>query len=57
LVAYLSPADNTSGSLPSRLRGGNQPVIRSRNPFSRPHPVWLPCVWVHLSRSTPRSAT
>jgi len=43
-VAYLSPADNTSGSLPSRLRGGNQPVIRSRNPFSRPHPVWLPCV-------------
>jgi len=29
MVAYLLAADNVSGPLPSRLRGGNQPVIRS----------------------------
>jgi hypothetical protein len=28
-VAYLRVADNVSGPLPSRLRGVNQPVIRS----------------------------
>ena len=30
-VAYLSPADNSHGSLLGRLKGAHQPVIKSRN--------------------------
>ena len=37
LVAYLGAADNVSRLLPNSLKDVNQPVIRSRNPFSRPH--------------------
>ena len=38
-VADLGAADNVLRLLPSPLRDVNQPVIRSRNPFSRPHPA------------------
>ena len=34
LVAYLSPADNSHGSLLGRLKGAHQPVIKPRNRFS-----------------------
>jgi hypothetical protein len=37
MVAYLRAAANVSRLLPIWLRGVNQPVIRSRNPFSSPH--------------------
>jgi hypothetical protein len=40
-VAYLGAADNVSGPLPLPLREGNQPVIRTRNGFSRPRPALL----------------
>jgi hypothetical protein len=40
-VVYLRAADNVLRLLPIWLRGVNQPVIRSRNPFSRPHPARL----------------
>jgi hypothetical protein len=40
-VAYLGAADNVSRPLPSPLSDVNQPVIRSRNPFSGPHPARL----------------
>src|SRR4030095_16069661 len=30
-VAYLSPADNSHGSLLGRLKGAHQPVIKPRN--------------------------
>ena len=33
-VAYLSPADNSHGSLLGRLKGAHQPVITPRNRFS-----------------------
>ena len=33
-VAYLSPADNSHGSLLGRLKGAHQPVIKPRNRFS-----------------------
>src|SRR6266542_3410759 len=39
VVAYLGAADNVSRLLPSPLSDVNQPVIRSHNPFSRPHPA------------------
>jgi hypothetical protein len=35
-VAYLLTADNVSGPLLTRLKGVNQPVIRTGNEFSRP---------------------
>jgi hypothetical protein len=35
-VAYLLAADKVSRPFPIRLREVNQPVIRSRNAFSRP---------------------
>ena len=43
-VAYLGAADNVSRLLPSPLRNVTQPVIRSRNAFSRPQPVRLACL-------------
>src|SRR5215831_6763420 len=43
-VAYLGAADNVPRPLPSRRMEVNQPVIRSRNPFSRPHPARLACL-------------
>jgi RNA-directed DNA polymerase len=43
-VAYLGAADNVSRLLPSRLSDVNQPIIRSRNPLSRPHPARLACL-------------
>jgi hypothetical protein len=56
-VAYLGAADHVSRLLPSPLSDVHQPVIRSRNPFSRPHPGRLACLWAHLSHATPRSST
>jgi hypothetical protein len=56
-VAYLGAADNVSRLLPSHLSEVNQPIIRSRDPLSRPHPAHLTCLCAHLSRSTPRSST
>jgi len=44
LVAYLGPADKYFGPLPTRLRSVNQPVIRTRNGFSAPHPTQLACI-------------
>jgi len=41
LVAYLLTADNDHRPLLTRLSDANQPVICSRNPFSRPHPTRL----------------
>jgi hypothetical protein len=41
-VAYSTAADNVSGPLASRLRGVNQPVIRTRNAFSTPRSPLLP---------------
>ena len=43
-VAYLQAADNVARLLPIRLRGVNQPVIRSPHPFSSPHPARLACL-------------
>jgi hypothetical protein len=40
-VAYLLTADNDHRPLLTRLSDVNQPVIRSRNPLSRPHPARL----------------
>jgi hypothetical protein len=56
-VAYLGAAANVSRLLPSPLSDVNQPIIRSRDPLSRPHPAHLTCLCAHLSRSTPRSST
>jgi transposase-like protein len=44
VVAYLLAADIVSGPLPSRLREVNQPVIITRNRFSRPRPCPLACI-------------
>jgi hypothetical protein len=44
LVVYALFADNVPRLLPIRLRGVNQPAIRSRNPFSRPHLARLACI-------------
>ena len=44
LVAYPRSADKYLGPLVSRLRGVNQPVIRTRNAFSIPRLTPLPCV-------------
>jgi hypothetical protein len=46
-VAYLLAADIVSGPLPSRLREVNQPVIITRNRFSRPRPCPLACICAH----------
>ena len=40
-VAYLGAADNVLRLLLSPLSDVDQPVIRSRNPFSGPHPARL----------------
>jgi hypothetical protein len=56
LVAYLGAADNVPRLLPSRQSEVSQPVIHSRNPFSKPHPAHLACLCAHLSRLTPRSS-
>jgi len=57
LVAYPLAADNVLGLLPCRLRGVNQPVIRTRNRFARPRPAMLACRWTHMGRSTSRFST
>jgi hypothetical protein len=44
LVAYLGLADKYFGPLATRLRRVNQPVIRTRNGFSAPHPTQLACI-------------
>jgi hypothetical protein len=46
-VAYLLAADIVSRPLPSRLRKVNQPVIITRNRFSRPRPCPLACICAH----------
>jgi hypothetical protein len=43
-VAYLLGADNSIGPLLSRLRGTQQPVVRSRNGLSAPGAARLSCV-------------
>ena len=43
-VAYLLAADNDHRPLLARLSDGNQPVICSRNPFSRLHLARLACL-------------
>jgi hypothetical protein len=43
-VAYLLAADNVSGPLPIRLREVKEPVIITRNRFSRPRPRLLTCI-------------
>jgi hypothetical protein len=43
-VAYLLAADIVSGPLPIRLREINQPMINTRNRFSRPRPCLLTCI-------------
>src|SRR5256885_8122877 len=53
-VAYLLAADNVLRPLPCPLIGGNQPVMRPRNRFSRPRPALLACNGTHLGRSTLR---
>ena len=40
-VAYPLAADNVSGLLPIRLRGGNRSGIRTRSVFSRPRSILL----------------
>jgi hypothetical protein len=44
LVVSLSLADNVSRPLPCLLQGVHQPVIRSRNSFSRPRSACLACI-------------
>ncbi len=44
LVAYLLGADNSISPLLSRLRGTQQPVIRSRNGLSAPWAALLSCL-------------
>src|SRR5262245_34553172 len=56
-VAYLLAADNVSGPVLTRLRGVNQPVIRTGNEFSSPRPALLASIWAHVHRSTPRLST
>jgi hypothetical protein len=43
-VAHLGAADNVPRLLPSRRSEVNQSIIRSRKPFSRPHPARLACL-------------
>jgi len=43
-VVSLSLADNVSRPLPCLLQGVHQPVIRSRNSFSRPRSACLACI-------------
>jgi hypothetical protein len=54
LVVSLGAADNVLRPLPCLHQGVNQPVIRTRNRFSRPRPALLACLWTHIGRSTPR---
>ena len=44
VVVSLSLADNVSRPLPCLLQGVHQPVIRSRNSFSRPRSACLACI-------------
>jgi len=44
VVAYLLAADNVSGPLPISLREVKEPVIITRNRFSRPRPRLLTCM-------------
>jgi hypothetical protein len=57
LVAYPLAADNVLRPLPCPLIGGDQPVMRTRNRFSRPRPALLACNGTHLGRSTLRCST
>jgi hypothetical protein len=57
LVAYPLAADNVLRPLPCPLIGGNQPVMRIRNRFSRPRPALLACNGTHLGRSTLQCST
>ena len=50
-VAYLLLADNVSRLLPCCLREVNQPVIRTRNRFSKPRPALLVCIWTHIGHT------
>jgi hypothetical protein len=43
-VAYLGPADKYCGPLLYRLSRVNQPVIRTRNGFSKPRTALLACL-------------
>jgi len=43
-VAYLLGADNSIGPLLSRLRGAQQPIVRSRNGLSAPWAALLSCL-------------
>jgi hypothetical protein len=56
-VAYPLAADNVLRPLPFPLLGGNQPVMRTRNRFSRPCPALLACNGTHLGRATLRCST
>jgi hypothetical protein len=56
-VVYPLAADNVLSPLPRPLIGGNQPVMRTRNRFSRPRPALLACNGTHLRRSTLRCST
>jgi hypothetical protein len=57
LVAYLSPADNVSRSLPYRLCRLNQPIMSPPNWFSTPRSPLLSSIGGYASRSTARSST
>src|SRR5215831_10752758 len=55
--ALCLPSDNGSRLPPSCLREVHQPVIRTRNRFSKPRPALLACIWTHIGHSTPRFST
>jgi hypothetical protein len=55
-VVYLVPADNISEPLPSRLRGVNQPVMRSAREVSGPRAARLASWWTHLPHVISRSS-
>jgi len=57
LVVYPLSADNVSRPLPIRLKGINQPVIRTWNGFSRPRLTHLACIWTHVNHLTRRTST
>jgi transposase len=54
LVAYPLAAANVLRPLPCRLRGGKQPVMRTRYRFSRPRPALWAWIGPPLGRSPPR---
>ena len=43
-VAYLVSTDNVSRPLSTRLHRANQPILTTRNVFSRPRPTLLTCL-------------